>query len=184
MSQTPLDKLMNVDWRGLVKTATNKVKQYTLNLSPLEIAVEDATNMETWGPHGSAMNGARSQHNSVSVAVVDHGRCVGQPQCLALTSFCANCLLVCRHCRSVLRPRGVSPGDGGHSTSLTGKGPLLSSTSLPVCGGLHHSAHNKKSSSAGRTLAHVLQSALAFGIPGKTWPHESCGRCLEFNIRA
>ena len=42
MSQTPLDKLKNVDWRGLVKTATQKVKQYTLNLSPLEIKVEDA----------------------------------------------------------------------------------------------------------------------------------------------
>ncbi|KAL4518154.1 hypothetical protein Ndes2526A_g01396 [Nannochloris sp. 'desiccata'] len=55
MSQTPLDKLKNVDWRGLVKTATNKVKQYTLNLSPLEIIVEDATNKETWGPHGSVM---------------------------------------------------------------------------------------------------------------------------------
>jgi hypothetical protein len=57
MSQTPLDKLKNVDWRGLVKTATNKVKQYTLNLSPLEIIVEDATNKETWGPHGSVMGG-------------------------------------------------------------------------------------------------------------------------------
>ena len=55
--QTPLDKLKNVDWRGLVKTATNKVKQYTLNLSPLEIQVEDATNRETWGPHGSVMTG-------------------------------------------------------------------------------------------------------------------------------
>ena len=57
MSQTPLDKLKNLDWRGLVKTATNKVKQYTLNLSPLEIIVEDATNKETWGPHGSVMGG-------------------------------------------------------------------------------------------------------------------------------
>ena len=57
MSDNPLDKLKNVDWRGLLKTATNKVKQYTLNLSPLEIKVEDATNRETWGPHGSDMGG-------------------------------------------------------------------------------------------------------------------------------
>lgn len=57
MSQNPLDRIKNVDWRGLVKTATNKVKQYTMNLSPLEIAVEEATNMDSWGPHGSAMNG-------------------------------------------------------------------------------------------------------------------------------
>lgn len=52
-----IDKLKSVDWRGLIKTATNKVKQYTLNLSPLELKVEDATNMETWGPHGSVMGG-------------------------------------------------------------------------------------------------------------------------------
>jgi hypothetical protein len=54
-----LDKLKAVDWRGLVKSATNKVKQYALNLSPLELMVEDATNLETWGPHGSVMNGGR-----------------------------------------------------------------------------------------------------------------------------
>ena len=56
-NQTPLNRLKQVDWRGLVKTATNKVKQYTMNLSPLELKVEDATNMETWGPHGTVMNG-------------------------------------------------------------------------------------------------------------------------------
>jgi len=55
--QTPLDKLKAVDWRGLVRTATNKVKQYAMNLSPLEIQVEEATNMDTWGPHGSVMSG-------------------------------------------------------------------------------------------------------------------------------
>ena len=57
MSQNPLDRIKSVDWRGIVKTATNKMKQYTMNLSPLEIAVEEATNMDSWGPHGSAMNG-------------------------------------------------------------------------------------------------------------------------------
>ena len=53
----PLQKLKSVDWRGLVKSATNKVKKYAMNLSDLEIKVEEATNMETWGPHGSAMSG-------------------------------------------------------------------------------------------------------------------------------
>jgi epsin len=50
-----LDKLKSVDWRGLVRTATNKAKMYVLNLSPLEVLVEEATNTETWGPHGSMM---------------------------------------------------------------------------------------------------------------------------------
>lgn len=56
-NQNPLDKLKSVDWRGLVRSATNKVKQYTMNLSPLEIMVEEATNLEPWGPHGSVMSG-------------------------------------------------------------------------------------------------------------------------------
>jgi hypothetical protein len=44
-----MDKLREIDWRGLAKTATQKVKKYTLNLTDLEIKVEDATNSETWG---------------------------------------------------------------------------------------------------------------------------------------
>lgn len=40
-----------------MRTATNKVKQYAMNLSPLEIQVEEATNMDTWGPHGTVMSG-------------------------------------------------------------------------------------------------------------------------------
>lgn len=44
-----MDKLKEVDWRGLYKTATQKVKKYTLNLTDLEIKVEEATNSETWG---------------------------------------------------------------------------------------------------------------------------------------
>ena len=52
-----MDKLREIDWRGLAKTASAKVKKYTLNLSDLELKVEDATNAETWGPHGSTMNG-------------------------------------------------------------------------------------------------------------------------------
>ncbi|PRW45169.1 ENTH domain-containing [Chlorella sorokiniana] len=51
-----MDKLREVDWRGMVKTATQKVKKYTLNLTDLELKVEDATSAETWGPHGSTMN--------------------------------------------------------------------------------------------------------------------------------
>ncbi|PSC70401.1 Clathrin interactor EPSIN 3 isoform A [Micractinium conductrix] len=51
-----MDKLKEVDWRGIYKTATQKVKKYTLNLTDLELKVEEATNAETWGPHGSVMN--------------------------------------------------------------------------------------------------------------------------------
>ena len=50
-----LDKIKSVDWRGLVRSATNKVKQYAMNLSPLEVQVEEATNLDTWGPHGTVM---------------------------------------------------------------------------------------------------------------------------------
>jgi hypothetical protein len=50
-----VDKIKSVNWRGLVRQATNKVKQYAMNLSPLEIQVEEATNLDTWGPHGSVM---------------------------------------------------------------------------------------------------------------------------------
>lgn len=52
-----MDSLKNVDWRGLYRSATSKVKQYALNLTPLEVKVEEATNSDTWGPHGSVMNG-------------------------------------------------------------------------------------------------------------------------------
>ncbi|KAL4448258.1 hypothetical protein ABPG75_005477 [Micractinium tetrahymenae] len=51
-----MDKIKEVDWRGLYKSATQKVKKYTLNLTDLEIKVEEATSAETWGPHGSVMN--------------------------------------------------------------------------------------------------------------------------------
>ena len=51
-----VDKIKSVNWRGLVRQATNKVKQYAMNLSPLEVQVEEATNLDTWGPHGSVMS--------------------------------------------------------------------------------------------------------------------------------
>ncbi len=44
-----MEKLQSVDWRGLYKTATNKVKKYTMNLSELELQVEDATSLEVRG---------------------------------------------------------------------------------------------------------------------------------------
>lgn len=53
-----MEKLSNYDWGSMVKSVTNKVKQYTLNLSDLELKVEDATSNETWGPHGSVMTGS------------------------------------------------------------------------------------------------------------------------------
>ena len=53
-----MDKLREIDWRGLAKTATQKVKKYTLNLTDLEIKVEDATNSETWGEPAARRCGA------------------------------------------------------------------------------------------------------------------------------
>lgn len=61
-----MDKLKEVDWRGLYRSATSKVKQYALNLTPLEIKVEEATNADTWGPHGTVMNGGRRGPGSVA----------------------------------------------------------------------------------------------------------------------
>ena len=52
------ESAQKVDWRGLVKSATQKVKKYTLNLTDLELKVEDATSNEVWGPHGSTCTGA------------------------------------------------------------------------------------------------------------------------------
>ena len=40
-----------------VKQLGNKVKQFALNLSDLEIFVEEATNNDTWGPSSSQMLG-------------------------------------------------------------------------------------------------------------------------------
>lgn len=40
-----------------VKSGYNKAKQYALNLTDIEIKVEEATNNDPWGPHGTAMTG-------------------------------------------------------------------------------------------------------------------------------
>jgi hypothetical protein len=38
-----LDKIKSVNWRGLGRNISNKVKQYAMNLSPLEIQTEEGT---------------------------------------------------------------------------------------------------------------------------------------------
>ena len=43
---------------GYMKAWGNKAKQYALNLTDIEIKVEQATNNDPWGPHGTAMGGA------------------------------------------------------------------------------------------------------------------------------
>ena len=42
---------------GYMKAWGNKAKQYALNLTDIEIKVEQATNNDPWGPHGTAMGG-------------------------------------------------------------------------------------------------------------------------------
>ena len=56
------------DAYAMYKTVVNKAKQMALNLTPLELKVEDATSNEPWGPHGTAMSG---EHNTLK-----RGRCV------------------------------------------------------------------------------------------------------------
>jgi ENTH domain len=51
---------------GYVSQLSTKVKQMALNLTDLEVKVEEATNNEPWGPHGSAMAG---QSLATSIAI-------------------------------------------------------------------------------------------------------------------
>ena len=44
---------------GYMKAWGNRAKQYALNLTDIEIKVEQATNNDPWGPHGTAMAGRR-----------------------------------------------------------------------------------------------------------------------------
>lgn len=44
-----------------LKGIGNKVKQIALQLTEVEIKVEDATNNDPWGPHGKDMAGERSR---------------------------------------------------------------------------------------------------------------------------
>ena len=54
-----MDKLKKIPQLGglgfFVKQAARAVKQGFLNLTDLEIKVEDATNLDPWGPHGQAL---------------------------------------------------------------------------------------------------------------------------------
>lgn len=45
------------DVLAMYNKVSNRVKQYALNMTPLEIKVDEATNNEPWGPHGTAMAG-------------------------------------------------------------------------------------------------------------------------------
>jgi hypothetical protein len=117
------EKLKSIDWGGIYKTAKTRVKQYALNLSELEVKVEDATSLETWGPHGSAMAGLGGLcacgcalvHSGGLLAVVvtpDH----------VMTLFCS---LSCRRDRrGLLRPRGLPSGAGRYRAQATGEGEL------------------------------------------------------------
>ena len=40
-----------------LKTISTKAKQMALNLTDMELKVEEATNNDPWGPHGTAMTG-------------------------------------------------------------------------------------------------------------------------------
>jgi ENTH domain len=65
---------------GYVSQLSTKVKQMALNLTDLEVKVEEATNNEPWGPHGSAMAG-QSLATSVAIghALADVHGTVSQP---------------------------------------------------------------------------------------------------------
>lgn len=53
-------QLQQTEAGGYLKTLSTKVKQMALNLTDIEVKVEEATNNEPWGPHGSAMAGEAS----------------------------------------------------------------------------------------------------------------------------
>ena len=72
-----MDKLQSLDWRGLYKSAKNSVKKYSLNLTDLEVKVEDATSNETWGPHGSVMTGAIGCRQLVAARTAAEGGAAG-----------------------------------------------------------------------------------------------------------
>ena len=42
---------------GMFKSLANRAKQYAMNLSDIELKVEDATSNEAWGPTGTQMSG-------------------------------------------------------------------------------------------------------------------------------
>lgn len=52
---------MNLDFskvKDFARKGLDKARQYAEGLNELEITVEEATNSDKWGPHGSLMQGA------------------------------------------------------------------------------------------------------------------------------
>ena len=45
------------DVLSVYNKVSSRVKQYALSLTPLELKVDEATNHEPWGPHGTVMAG-------------------------------------------------------------------------------------------------------------------------------
>ncbi len=83
--------LSNVDWQKqgseaftYLKGLGNKVKQMALQLTEVEIKVEDATNNQPWGPHGKDMAGKITIHGVAQCKserrFVPYIECMGQ-QC-------------------------------------------------------------------------------------------------------
>jgi hypothetical protein len=65
-----------------VSKLQDKAKAYLNNLSELEVKVHEATNHDPWGPHGTAMQGARAGRAgrcSAAAAQPDRPRRAGLP---------------------------------------------------------------------------------------------------------
>ena len=74
--------LSNVDWQKqgseaftYLKGLGNKVKQMALQLTEVEIKVEDATNNQPWGPHGKDMAGKIALHWGFSMHTSTYHNC-------------------------------------------------------------------------------------------------------------
>ena len=87
-----MQALSKADYGGYLKGITNKVKQYALNLSEIELKVEEATNNEPWGPHGTVMGGA-----------------------LPILQLCTNC---CDPCKRLKMPFETAPSCTLHLSRL------------------------------------------------------------------
>ena len=74
-----------------------KIKKVALNMSDIEIKVEEATNNEPWGPHGTAMAGMHACDSSSSTTSLPPGL---------------------RHCQGLLQLGAVSADHGCHRATL------------------------------------------------------------------
>ncbi len=50
-----LGRLKEGDYGGVLKQVQQQVKKVALDMTDLEVAVEEATNLEPWGPHGQLL---------------------------------------------------------------------------------------------------------------------------------